>query len=237
MQPAEMDLTPNTSESATSTPHQRARARSRSRPKRLNLHQRRAQVAAPERPHHDPRRRGLHHQHAVLAPHIPDRDPRVRIHTPRHRPRPSRRDLPARHRTKVLKHRPLRLSPRPQHLGSHGPRQQPPSTALRRSMVGIELAPRPAADRAGHQVALAARRRGAIIRPDRGRDRVDSAARDRLGRSAASRRDHRRGDLRGNVCATSSGGVDAINNPRLSVDPRNKCFHPPLLTRKDPPLP
>jgi adenosylmethionine---8-amino-7-oxononanoate aminotransferase len=32
-------------------------------------------------------------------------------------------------------------------------------------MVGIELAPRPAADRAGHQVALAARRRGAIIRP------------------------------------------------------------------------
>ncbi len=49
-----------------------------------------------------------------------------------------------------------RLSPRPQHLGSHGPRQQPPPTHLRRSMVGIELAPRPATDRAGDQVALAA---------------------------------------------------------------------------------
>jgi adenosylmethionine---8-amino-7-oxononanoate aminotransferase len=32
-------------------------------------------------------------------------------------------------------------------------------------MVGIELAPRPAAERTGHRVTLAARRRGAIIRP------------------------------------------------------------------------
>ena len=32
-------------------------------------------------------------------------------------------------------------------------------------MVGIELAPRPASERAGHRVALAARRRGALIRP------------------------------------------------------------------------
>jgi adenosylmethionine-8-amino-7-oxononanoate aminotransferase len=32
-------------------------------------------------------------------------------------------------------------------------------------MVGIELTPQPVADRVGHQVTLAARRRGAIIRP------------------------------------------------------------------------
>ncbi len=32
-------------------------------------------------------------------------------------------------------------------------------------MVGIELSERPASERAGHQVTLAARRRGAIIRP------------------------------------------------------------------------
>ena len=32
-------------------------------------------------------------------------------------------------------------------------------------MVGIELAPHPAAERVGHRVTLAARRRGAIIRP------------------------------------------------------------------------
>ncbi len=32
-------------------------------------------------------------------------------------------------------------------------------------MVGIELCPRPVHERVGHQVTLAARRRGAIIRP------------------------------------------------------------------------
>ena len=32
-------------------------------------------------------------------------------------------------------------------------------------MVGIELEPRPAHERIGHQVAMAARRRGAVIRP------------------------------------------------------------------------
>src|SRR6202165_4897070 len=72
---------------------------------RLDLHQRGAAITALERLHHDLRSRGLHPQHAVLAAHIPDRDLRVRIDTPRHRPRLSRRDLLARDLSKVSEHR------------------------------------------------------------------------------------------------------------------------------------
>ena len=73
---------------------------------RLDLHQRGATVTAPERLHDDPSLAALHDQHAVLTAHVPDRDLGMRVDTPRHRPRLSRRDLLARDLSKVLEHRP-----------------------------------------------------------------------------------------------------------------------------------
>ena len=85
-------------------------------------------------------------------------------------------------------------------------------------MVRDRAGRRPSPSALGHQVTLAARRRGAIDPPARRRGRADAGAGDARGRAAAAGRDHRRGDRRGDRADDASSppaaGRAEVSSPR-----------------------